>query len=78
MDIQLAPRQSKSNPSNECLRLGDARSARVYGRKRHLALEERAPDMLVLLVDERPVAVFDCSAIAADVWRQLTMDGANG
>jgi hypothetical protein len=34
--------------------------------------------MLVLLVDERPIAAFDCSAIAAEVWRQLRMEGANG
>jgi len=34
--------------------------------------------MPVLLVDERPIAVSDCSAIAAEVWRQLRMEGANG
>ena len=78
MDIQLAARQSKSTLQMNAFDSERLEAAQVYGRKRHLVLEERAPDMLVLLVDERPVAVFDCSAIAADVWRQLTMDGANG
>ena len=48
------------------------KAARVYSKKRHLVLEKRAPGMHVLLVDDRRVAVFDCPAIAAEVWRQLS------
>ena len=78
MDIRLAPRQSKSTLQIECLRLGDARSGPGLAQEKIPGAGETCPDMPVLLVDERPIAVSDCSAIAAEVWRQLRMEGANG
>lgn len=42
-----------------------------------LVLENRKEDMLVLLADERPIAVFDSSVIAAEVWRQLKLQKVN-
>lgn len=43
-----------------------------------LVLEKHKEDMLVLLADERRIAVFDSSVIAAEVWRQLRLQEVNG